>query len=51
MKQPRKLKWSEKVLLSKRGYDPKEWMFISEDTEAIYIQNKKDKEMCIWVEK
>lgn len=50
MKQPKKLTRDQKFLLTRAGYDAKEWMFVEEDEQAIRIINKKTKEME-WVEK
>ena len=50
MKQPKKLTRDQKFLLTRAGYDVKEWMFVEEDEQAIRIINKKTKEME-WVAK
>lgn len=50
MKQPRKLHYNEKVLLSKRGYDAKQYMYCEEDSEAILVIHKTTKER-VWVQK
>jgi hypothetical protein len=50
MKQPRKLHYSEKQLLSKRGYDARQYMYCEEDDMAILVIHKETKQKE-WVSK
>lgn len=50
MKQGKRITREMKQLLSKRGYDWKEWMYSCEDEQAICFINKFSKEIA-WVEK
>ena len=43
MKQPKKLTRSQKGFLSKKGYNPEEWMLQSEDTKDIVFIHKASK--------
>lgn len=51
MKQSRKLKRSEKELLTKRGFDATIHRFIEEDDIAIRFENTVTGNKDIWIEK
>lgn len=50
MKQPKKLTNAQKRLLSRKGYNATEYMYVEEDEQAILFIHKTTKER-IWVEK
>lgn len=50
MKQPKKLTLAQKKLLSKRGYNPMKFSFVSED-ETQYVFWDKEKEKTQIIEK
>lgn len=50
MKQPRKLKLIEKILVSGAGLNAKDYSFVEEDKEAIRIIHKGTKE-TLWIKK
>ena len=47
MKQPKKLSFSQKILVEKLGLEPFEWACHYEDKEYLHIINKKTKEFRI----
>lgn len=51
MKQSRRLKLSEKKLLSKNGYDPTIHRYLEEDDKAIRFENTETGDKDIWVNK
>lgn len=50
MKQGKKLTRQQKELLNRKGYNWKEWLYSSEDEQAICFVHKETKEIC-WIEK
>lgn len=50
MKQGKRLTRNQRELLSRHGYDWQEWLFASEDDQAILIVHKTTKE-TEWVKK
>lgn len=42
MKQPKKLTWKQKMLLSKHNYDPFEYMFHKETKESYIFRHKEN---------
>lgn len=50
MKQPKRLTNLQKRLLSRKGYNATEYMYVEEDEQAILIINKETKER-LWIAK
>lgn len=50
MKQGNRLTREQKALLSKQGYNWKEWLYQTEDEQAICFVKKDSREIA-WVEK
>lgn len=50
MKQGKRITRTQKELLSKRGYEWKDWLYVSEDEEAVCFVHKVTKEIA-WVRK
>lgn len=50
LKQGKKLTRQQKELLSRKGYNWKEWLYSSEDEQAICFVRKDSKEVA-WIEK
>ena len=45
MKQPKKLTWKQKQIVSRAGKNPDNYMFHSEDDTEIILYNKKEKRL------
>lgn len=45
MKQPKKLTWKQKQIVSEAGLNPKEYMLHSENNEELVLYNKKEKRL------
>ena len=50
MKQGKRLTREQKALLSKKGYNWKEWLYQTEDEQAICFVKKDSREIA-WIEK
>lgn len=50
MKQGKRLTREQKALLSKQGYNWKEWLYQTEDEQAICFVKKDSREIA-WIEK
>ena len=42
MKQPKKLTFEQKRMLSKKGYDCREWMVVADNNEELVLINKSN---------
>ena len=45
MKQPKKLTWKQKQIVSKAGKNPDDYMLHSEDENELILYNKKEKRL------
>lgn len=45
MKQPKKLTWKQKQLVSKAGKNPEDYMLHQETDEELILYNKKEKRL------
>lgn len=50
MKRAKRLNYTQKKILSKKGYDPTDFRFVEEDKYAMLFINVKTNE-TIWIEK
>jgi hypothetical protein len=45
MKQPKKLTWKQKQIVSKAGKNPDDYMLHSEEQDELILYNKKEKRL------